>query len=130
MEFLLDTDTVSYYLRREGDVARRVFAMRPSTVCTSAIVIQELELGIERKRSGRLRRGLDALYAFMPILAYDVRAAKCFGEIAASLRARGAPIGVEDAMIAAHALSLDLTLVTHNVKHYARVPGLRVEDWY
>lgn len=130
MRFLLDTDTVSHWLRGEGGVVKRLPEVDPSQVCISAIVVQELELGVARRRSTKLRRSLDAFYRGISIAPYGEAAARRYGRLARTLLDRGVPIGVEDTMIAAHALSLDLVLVTHNVRHFVRVPGLVVEDWY
>jgi tRNA(fMet)-specific endonuclease VapC len=99
-------------------------------VCTSSIVVGELELGVARRRSRKLRRELDALYSGLEVLPYDVEAARRYGRLAAALLDEGAPIGVEDAMLAAHALSRGLVIVTHNRRHFDRVPGLRVDDWF
>ena len=71
-----------------------------------------------------------ALYSGLEVLAYDIEAARRYGRLAAALLEQGVPIGVEDAMVAAHALSRGMTLVTHNRKHFERVKGLRVEDWF
>ena len=129
-KFMLDTDTVSYWLRGEGRVDRRLRSVSPSSVCVSAIVVQELELGAARARSRRLRVNLDAFYAGITVVAYDDRAARRYGLLARGLLSRGIPIGVEDTMIAAHALSLSRVVVTHNTRHFERVPGLALEDWY
>jgi tRNA(fMet)-specific endonuclease VapC len=130
MTFLLDTDTLSFWLRGEGGVAERLASLRPSDVCTSSIVLGEVELGLRRRRSRKLRRLVDAIFAELVVAPYDATAALRYGEIAAELLDEGVPIGVEDTMIAAHALSLNLTLVTHNVRHYERIKRLRVEDWH
>jgi tRNA(fMet)-specific endonuclease VapC len=129
-EFMLDTDAVSHWLRGAGGVGARLRRCAPSDVCISAITAQELELGVARKRSKRLRQSVDAFYREITIAAYDEAAAKRYGPLARSLLERGVPIGIEDTMIAAHALSLGLTLVTHNVRHFSRVRGLVVDDWY
>ena len=130
MKYLLDTDTLSFLLRGEGDVEGHFRRLRPSDVCTSPIVVGEIELGLARRKSRRLRRLVDQLFEILTVVPYDRDAAQRYGKIAASLLDSGTPIGVEDTMVAAHAMSLSLTLVTHNVKHLARVPGLRIEDWY
>jgi tRNA(fMet)-specific endonuclease VapC len=130
MRFLLDTDTISFALRGQGDVAAELRRHPPSQVCTSSIVVGELELGVARRRSRKLRRELDALYSGLEVLPYDVEAARRYGRLAAALLDEGAPIGVEDAMLAAHALSRGLVIVTHNRRHFDRVPGLRVDDWF
>jgi tRNA(fMet)-specific endonuclease VapC len=81
-------------------------------------------------RSSKLRRELDVLYSGLELLAYDVEAARHYGRLAAAFLDDGVPIGVGDRMVAAHALSRGLTLVTHNRRQFERVKGLRVEDWF
>ena len=130
MRFLLDTDAISFAMRGEGGVAVELRRRQPSQVCTSSIVVGELELGIVRRGSRKLRRQLDALYSGLEVLPYDVEAARRYGRLAAVLLDDGVPIGVEDTMVAAHALSRGLVLVTHNRRHFERVPGLRLDDWY
>ena len=130
MRFLLDTDTISFALRGQGGVADELRRRSPSEVCTSSVVAGELELGVARRGSRKLRRELEGLYSGLEVLPYDLEAARRYGRLAAVLLDQGVPIGVEDTMVAAHALSRGLTLVTHNRKHFERVKGLRVEDWF
>lgn len=130
MQYLLDTDTISFALRGQGGVADALRRRSPSEVCTSSVVAGELELGVVRRGARKLRRELDALYSGLEVLPYDLDAARRYGRVAAVLMDEGVPIGVEDTMVAAHALSRGLTLVTHNRKHFERVDGLRVEDWF
>jgi tRNA(fMet)-specific endonuclease VapC len=129
LKFLLDTDSVSYALRGEGGVAEQIRAHRPSELGLSAITLAELRLGAERRRSRRLHRLIDAFVGDVAVLPFDEEAAGRFGKVAATLVSKGAQIGSLDAMIAAHALQLGLTLVTHNLKHFRRVRGLKVIDW-
>jgi tRNA(fMet)-specific endonuclease VapC len=82
-------------------------------VYTSVIVVSEIELGVRRRGSRTLRRLLDAIYAELEVRAYDTAAGR-YGEVAAVLE-EGVPIGVEDAIVAAHSLSLGLTLVRRSV---------------
>jgi tRNA(fMet)-specific endonuclease VapC len=130
VRFLLDTDTISFALRGQGRVPAELRRRSPSQVCTSSVVVGELELGAARRGSRSLRRDLDALYSGLEVLPYDVEAARRYGRLAAVLLDAGVRIGVEDTMVAAHALSRGLVLVTHNRKHFDRVSGLRVEDWF
>ena len=130
MRFLLDTDTISFALRGAGRVAAELRRRSPSQVCTSSIVVGELELGAARRGSRKLRRELDGLYSGLEVLPYDVEVARRYGRLAATLLDAGVPIGVEDTMVAAHALSRGFTLVTHNRKHFERVKGLRLDDWF
>ena len=130
MRFLLDTDTISFALRGQGGVAAALRRRPPSEVCTSSVVVGELELGVARRGSRKLRRQLDAFYSGLEVLPYDAEAARRYGRLAAALLDSGVPIGVEDTMVAAHALSRGLVLVTHNRRHFERVPGLRLDDWF
>jgi tRNA(fMet)-specific endonuclease VapC len=130
MKYLLDTDTISFVLRGEERVEERFRRLRPSDVCTSSIVVGEIELGLARRANRKLRRLSDRLFDILTVAPYDREAARLYGTVAASLLDSGTPIGVEDTMVATHALALGLTLVTHNVRHFEQVPRLRVEDWY
>jgi len=126
---MLDTDTVSFALRGEGGVAGRLLQERPSAVCISSITLAELAFGAACRKSPKLHGLIDRFLAAVQVLAFDAAAASRFGEIAASLAQAGRPIGDFDTLIAAHALTSDLTLITHNRKHFDRVPGLRTESW-
>jgi tRNA(fMet)-specific endonuclease VapC len=129
LRFLLDTDSVSYALRGEGRVAERIRAHRPSELGLSAITLAELRFGADRRGSRRLHRLIDAFVGDIAVVPFDEEAAGRFGKVATALVSKGTPIGVLDTMIAAHALQLGLTLVTHNLKHFQRVRGLKLVDW-
>jgi len=130
LKFLLDTDSVSYALRGEGCVAEQIRAHRPSELGLSAITLAELRFGAERRQSRRLDRLIDAFVGDVAVVPFEAEAADRFGKLAAALVSKGTPIGALDTMIAAHALQLGLTLVTHNLKHFRRVRGLKVADWF
>lgn len=127
--YMLDTDTVSFALRGEGRVAIHVLEQRPSKLCVSSITLAELRFGAQKRRSSKLHALIDAFVGDVAVLPFDQNAADCFAEIAASLAGRGAPIGTFDALLAAHALSLRLTFVTNNVRHFERVAALKTENW-
>jgi len=127
--FLLDTDTVSYALRGEGEVAEKIQTRLPSEIGISSITLAELRFGAERRNSRRLRRLIDGFVGDVNVVAFDEEAAGRFGKVAATLASKGTPIGTLDTMIAAHALHLGLTLVTHNPKHFRHVRGLKIADW-
>ena len=129
MKYLLDTDTISYALRGEGRVAERITAHKPSELCMSAITLAELRYGADRKGSRRLHDLIDTFAAAVEILDFGEDAAMEFGRIGTILAERGTPIGEFDVLIAAHAASLRCTLVTNNIRHFSRVPGLAVENW-
>ena len=126
---MLDTDTVSYALRGQGEVGNRILEHRPSELCLSSITVAELRFGAARRRSAKLHELIDAFTANMAVLPFDEVSAAHFGSLAAELNARGTPIGDFDVLIAAHAIAAEATLVTNNVKHFARVRALSVENW-
>jgi len=128
-EYMLDTDTVSFALRGRGGVAGRLLGHRPSQVCISSITLAELRFGAEARRSRKLHGLIGTFAEAVVVVPFDQPAADRFAAVAASLARRGEPIGTFDTLIAAHALSLGLTFVTHNSKHFSRVAGLRLEDW-
>ena len=127
--YMLDTDTVSFALRGQGRVATRLLAHRPSEICMSALTLAELRYGADLRRSRKLGRLIDAFADSVAVADFDRAAAERFGGLGALLSRRGSPIGTIDTLIAAHALALDLTLVTNNAKHFTRVPALKTESW-
>lgn len=129
MKYLLDTDSVSFALRGHGEVGARLRAKRPSDVRISAITLAELRFGADRRTSRKLHGLIDAFAAAVEVVPFDEAAATEFGRIGSMLAGRGTPIGEFDVLIAAHAVALRCTLVTNNVRHFARVPGLSVENW-
>lgn len=127
--FMLDTDSISFALRGYGGVAERILEHGRSEICVSAVTVAELRYGAERRKSRKLHRLIDAVTKDVAVVAFDEACALRYGQIANELAARGTPVGELDVMIAAHALTLELTMVTHNVKHFGRIRGLKVEDW-
>jgi len=130
VKYLLDTNIVSYALRNRDEVlmARLVEAGREH-ICTSVLVKFELEFGAHLRASPRLWtaiRGFLGGLEILPLTADDTDAA---AQVTAGLRKKGRPIGQMDTLIAGHALSRELTLVTHNTRHFREVDGLAVEDW-
>jgi tRNA(fMet)-specific endonuclease VapC len=129
VQFMLDTDTVSFALRGEGGVSRRILAYRSSALCISAITLGELLYGAARVRSNRIERSIFDFVGRINVMPFDEACAFHYARIASDLAERGERIGELDTMIAAHALTLDLTLVTNNVRHFTRVQNLKVENW-
>jgi tRNA(fMet)-specific endonuclease VapC len=129
VRFMLDTDSVSFALRGHGDVGTRIIAHKPSELAISAITLAELRYGAERRKSRRLHQLIDAFTSNVSVLPFDEACGAQFAKLASALVARGTPIGDYDALIAAHAMELRLTLVTNNVKHFNRVTGLKIENW-
>ena len=130
MGYLLDTNILSDLIRNPfGPVAQRIEAVGAKTVCTSIIVAAELRYGSAKKGSPRLQARVEDILATIPVLPLEVPADADYGRQRAQLEASGQPIGGNDLLIAAHALALGLTLVTHNTREFSRIAGLQVEDW-
>lgn len=131
MRWLLDTDTVIALMRGTSRRLDRRVGSRPvGQVGMSSITLAELSFGVAR--SARPRENASALAAFLEPFAtapFDAAAASAYGPVRQRLAAGGTPIGPLDTLIAAHALSLQAVLVTHNVREFRRVAGLRVENW-
>jgi len=131
MKYLLDTNICIYIMnRRSLDVIRRFKQFDVGDLGVSAITVSELYYGAQKSKHPE--KNLQRLFQFlMPleVLSYDEAAADAYGRIRAALEQRGEIIGPLDMLIAAHALSQDLVLVTNNIKEFQRVPGLRVENW-
>ena len=130
MSYLLDTDSVSFALRGQGRVAERLLEKGRSEIRISSITVAELRFGASAKQSKKLHALIDDFLADVEAMPFDVAAATEYGPIAAQLAAAGLPIGMADAMLAGHAKSLGFVMVTRNVKHFRRVRGLVVENWY
>jgi tRNA(fMet)-specific endonuclease VapC len=128
--YMLDTDTVSFALRGQGRVGVRLLEHRPSDCCISAMTLAELRYGADLRRSRKLHRLIDTFADTITPVPFDRAGADRFGPVAAALARNGTPIGPFDTAIAAHALSLNLILVTNNVKHFGQVAGLRLENWW
>ena len=126
---MLDTDTVSYALRGVGGVVERLMQCTPAEVCISVLSVAELRFGAARKQSSRLQGLIDDFLTGVRPVGFDVAAAGMFGQIAADLSGAGTPIGPIDTLIAAHAATMDITLVSNNAQHFARVKVLRTENW-
>jgi len=113
----------------QGPIAQRIAAAGEETVCTSVLVAAELRYGAHKSGSVRLAERVDLILSTLEILPLEVPADRHYGDIRQRLARLGTPIGPNDLLIAAQARSLDLTVVTANEREFARVPGLRVENW-
>lgn len=129
--FALDTNTLIYLFKQEGQVASHLKSIPANQVFVPAVVWFELEYGVLRSTRPELqRRGMESVQRAYQILNFDAASAKSAARIQHTLDAAGTPIGNAGLLIAATALARDLTLVTRNTREFARVPGLRVENWY
>ena len=128
--YLLDTNAVSSMLRfPAGPVGGRVMQLDDDDIATSSIVMAEVRFGLAKHPSERLGRQLAIVLERLRVLPFEAGADEHYGRLRADLERRGLPIGANDLFIAAHALSLEATLVTDNVREFSRVEGLAVENW-
>jgi tRNA(fMet)-specific endonuclease VapC len=129
-QYLLDTNIVSDLVRNpQGQAVAHIRRLGESKVSTSIVVAAELRYGAAKKNSSRLTAQLETVLGALEVLPFEAPADEVYGRIRAELEAQGKPIGANDLLIAAHALSLGHTLVTDNTKEFTRVRGLRVENW-
>jgi tRNA(fMet)-specific endonuclease VapC len=130
MRFLLDTNIVSDLVRHpRGKIADRISEVGEDDVCTSIVVAAELRYGAAKRNSSRLTAQLEAVLGALEVIALEAPADAMYGLIRANLERTGQPIGANDLLIAAHALALDLTVVTDNEREFSRIDDLRVENW-
>ena len=131
--YLFDTDTLSQLMRRvpSPTLIARLADTPPEHQFTSAITVAEMVNGAYRSphRDTLLHQFESRLWPNLLILPFDTLAAESFGRLRANLEQEGLPLAEPDLRIASIALAHDLTLVTGNVRHFARVPRLRVENW-
>ena len=130
LRYLLDTNILSALAHEpQGRVYQALQARLPDTACTSIIVASEIRFGLRRGASARVRQQMETILSAIDILPLEAPADVHYGEIRAHLETAGQPISANDLLIAAHARSMGLVMVTHNLREFARVPGLVVEDW-
>jgi tRNA(fMet)-specific endonuclease VapC len=130
MKYLLDTDTINFLYRGTEKVVSTFVRKRPSSIVISAISVAELRLGASRKGSKKINQWLDVFFESVTVLPFDQAAAEVFGQTANKLLLAGTPIGQNDTMIASQALAKNLIVVTHNQKHFSKIAGLKIEDWF
>ncbi|PWG62715.1 type II toxin-antitoxin system tRNA(fMet)-specific endonuclease VapC [Spiribacter halobius] len=130
MAFLLDTNTCIYIInRRPPEVFERFRGHAIGEIGISSITGAELTFGVAKSGSRRNRAALDKFLAPLDILPFDEAAMRQYGPLRAHLEREGQPIGSMDLLIAAHALALGYTLITNNLREFARVPNLPLENW-
>jgi len=128
--YLLDTNILSDLVRNpSGRIADRIAEIGDRQICTSVIVAAELRYGAAKKGSRQLTRQVAIVLGSLDILGLEAPADVTYGELRARLEQAGNLIGPYDLLIAAHALSLGLTLVSDNEREFSRVHGLSIENW-
>ncbi len=130
LKYLLDTNIIIYTIKQRPAQVRKAFIQHEGQLAISSVTWGELVFGAEH--SSQVERNLsdiEGLAARLEILPFDTQAATHFGQIRAELYKKGTPIGPYDMMIAAHARSQGLILVSNNSREFQRVSALRLENW-
>ena len=127
--YMLDTNTVSQFVKRHPVVARRVVTVPLASLCISAVTAGELWFGLARRpEATQLRAGIIELMRRIDIVPWDDSAAERYGTVRVTMERAGRPLAALDLLIAVHALTIGATLVT-NDRAFNRVAGLELEDW-
>lgn len=132
MKYILDTNICIYIINKKPDKVLRKFELYPVfEFGISSITHAELQYGAEKSKNKNTNQAaLDQFLLPLTILPFQgKRLVTCYGKIRASLESKGQTIGPLDMLIAAHALSLDLTIISNNIKEFSRIPSLKCENW-
>ena len=131
MKYLLDTGTVSDFVKGQPKVLARLKATPPNLIAVSALTRMEVDYGLalNAERAKKLAPILDAFFSTITTLPFDEADAQAAAAIRAALKSQGQPIGAYDVLIAGTGLAKGLVVVTSNVGEFKRVSGLQVEDW-
>lgn len=129
--YMLDTNICSYILKkRPVSVLKKFNEVGPENLSISAIVLAELCYGASRHPYGdKIQADINDFAYRLSVISWSDQAARYYRDTRATLERAGKPVGNMDLMIAAHALSLDATLVTNNMRHFNPIPHLRLENW-
>ena len=128
--YLLDTNIVSDLLRNpQGRVAQRISEIGEAHICTSIIVAAELRYGAAKAGSVRLSTQMEAVLGAIEILPFESPADFIYGQVRNRLEKEGQPIGGNDLLIAAQTLALGYTIITDNMREFARIADLACENW-
>jgi len=128
---MLDTNVcIDIIKERPRSVLDRFKDHTVGDIGMSVVTLAELEYGVSASsRPAKNREALDQFVLPLEVAPFDRDATAAYGRLRAALEKKGRMIGSMDLLIAAHAVSLDVRLVTHNAREFGRVPGLKIEDW-
>lgn len=128
MLYMMDTNTVSHLFRQHPNVIARIAEISPRDICISSVTEAELLYGVAKRQSKTLKASVLAFLDSVTIYDWDSHAAACYGVLRATMEKKGKIMGTMDQLIASHALSRKVTLVS-NDHAFAMVQGLNREDW-
>ncbi len=131
MKFLLDTNICIYIIKQKPpEVLQKFNIYQVGDIGVSSITVAELEFGVQKSQfPTKNQQALTQFLLSLTIVDFDRAAAIVYGDIRARLEKQRKPIGSLDTLIAAHAISLEVTLVTNNAKEFSRVPNLHLDNW-
>jgi tRNA(fMet)-specific endonuclease VapC len=131
MKYLLDTNICIYIIKKKPDEVFEKFKnLNVGDVGISTITLAELQFGIEKSSNSlKNKEALENFLTPIEIVDFDYEAAIEYGIIRAALEKKGVPIGPLDMLIASHAKSLNVILVTNNIREFNRIDGLKIENW-
>jgi tRNA(fMet)-specific endonuclease VapC len=131
MKYLIDTCTVSHFVKGHPSVSRQLKATSPELISISSISVMEIEYGLKLnlERAKIINPVIEKLLSSITILSFEKEDAEVAGNLRAHFKKIGTPIGPYDLLIAAQGIHHGLTLVTQNTKEFSRVPALIIEDW-
>ncbi|MDZ7324076.1 tRNA(fMet)-specific endonuclease VapC [Kosakonia sacchari] len=130
LKFMLDTNICIFTIKNKPEIVRQAFNQHNGQMCISSVTLMELIYGAEKSAIPEKNlRVVEGFMARLEVLPYGIDAAVHTGQLRAELARAGTPVGPYDAMIGAHARSLGLVLVSNNTREFARIPGLRLQDW-
>jgi tRNA(fMet)-specific endonuclease VapC len=127
--FMLDTDISSYIIKRRPATLVEKFERYAETLNVSVITAAELRFGADKAGRPKLTEVVEAYLERLAILDWTNEVTSRYARIRSELERSGKPIGNMDLLIAVHAVSQGMTLVTNNIKHFSNVPGLKLEVW-
>lgn len=130
IKFMLDTNICIFTIKNKPQIVREAFNLHNGQLCISAVTLMELIYGAEKSATPEKNLAVvESFAARLEVLPFDNEGAAHTGMVRSELAKAGTPIGPYDQMIAGHARSRGLIVVTNNLREFERVPGLRVEDW-
>ena len=130
MIYILDTDTVSFIVRKHHSVIGKLIEHEDDEICISTITYAEICYGLEKKGSAKLFNEVMSIMGKCTMVDFNNLQSELYGKIRLELEKSGTPLGNMDMLIAASALNVGAILITHNTKHFSKIKGLIVEDWY
>ncbi len=131
MKLMLDTNICIYIIKQQPvAVLKRFLEFQIGDIGISSITLSELRYGVAKStHQEKNTKALDEFITPLEVVSFDEEAAHVYGNIRAILEKAGTPIGSMDMLIAAHAVSLGLPLVTNNAREFVRIPALNIIDW-